>query len=224
MGAQERSSCATMVGPVGDAALCPSVGRGCDARWVGRAPTRQPKAQATDVRRVRTAAADGGGFFGTLYHGAETLGALATVVATLRKFDLIGGGSKGRDKRDRKGRRRRKGGAALPVAEAAGKWPKLAASIAIDAIGASSYALPGIGEAEDVAWAPISAALLALLYGNYTLTALDLVEEGLPFTDAIPTACLAWSLEFTPLGDALPFLKGGKGKAKAEIADEAEGG
>ena len=46
------------------------------------------------------------------------------------------------------------------------KWPKLAASIAIDAVGVSSYAFPVVGESEDVVWAPISAALVQLIYGN----------------------------------------------------------
>ena len=75
-----------------------------------------------------------------------------------------------------------------------GKYLKLAASIAVDAIGVVSYALPGLGEAEDVAWAPISALVMQAMYGSALLSTLDFLEEALPFSDILPTACIGWVL------------------------------
>ena len=121
-------------------------------------------------------------------HGFESVGALATAAFTLNKFGVL---RMGVDKRFRKEQV---------------KWPKLLASLAIDAVGVSSYALPMVGESEDIVWAPISAALVQAIYGTYWLTALDLLEEGLPFSDFIPTATLAWSLEYTQIRRVVPFL------------------
>ncbi len=59
---------------------------------------------------------------------------------------------------------------------------------------------------------------MQILYGTYWLSALDLLEEGLPFTDFLPTACLAWSLEYTQIRRALPFIP----KAKKNDDDEEE--
>lgn len=76
------------------------------------------------------------------------------------------------------------------------KLSKLLLSILIDVVGFSSYALPALGEAGDVAWAPISAALIQFLYGNIFLSGLGLVEELLPGADFIPTATIAWFLSY----------------------------
>ena len=72
---------------------------------------------------------------------------------------------------------------------------KLLICILIDFIGVASFAAPGLGEATDVAWAPISALLVNYLFGNGVFTALALVEELLPGFDIIPTATIAWFLE-----------------------------
>lgn len=61
------------------------------------------------------------------------------------------------------------------------KWGVLVIAVLIDAIGMTSYVLPGIGEAEDAAWAPISAILVQALYGNGIITTIDFLEEALPF-------------------------------------------
>ena len=53
-----------------------------------------------------------------------------------------------------------------------------------------TYLLPGFGEAGDAAWAPISAVLVQALYGSALLSTIDLVEEALPFSDIVPTACI----------------------------------
>jgi hypothetical protein len=73
---------------------------------------------------------------------------------------------------------------------------KLVASLAIDAIGASSFILPMVGELFDVGWAPLSAALVWYLFGDQRFVALNFLEEILPFTDWIPSATLAWLAEF----------------------------
>lgn len=56
--------------------------------------------------------------------------------------------------------------------------------------------MPGAGDASDLLWAPLSAILVRLLYGSNTLAAVNLVEELLPFTDAIPTATIAFLLDY----------------------------
>jgi hypothetical protein len=66
-------------------------------------------------------------------------------------------------------------------------------SLAIDLAGDSSFVLPGIGEFEDVAWAPISAILLKVIFGSNAIAGLDFVKEALPFTDVVPVATLAWA-------------------------------
>jgi len=67
--------------------------------------------------------------------------------------------------------------------------------IFIDLIGDSSYLLPGVGENEDLIWAPISALLLSAALGSAQVGTLDFVKEALPFTDALPVATLAWVLK-----------------------------
>jgi len=73
---------------------------------------------------------------------------------------------------------------------------KLLASIIIDLIGDGSLLVPGLGDASDFLWAPVSALLVRLLYGSNVLAAVNLLEELLPFTDVIPTATIAFLLEF----------------------------
>ncbi|QDZ19542.1 hypothetical protein HOP50_03g20600 [Chloropicon primus] len=143
---------------------------------------------------TRATDADGSG----IIHTFQTAGAVSTAAYTLIKFGRLGVDKKFRKKQV--------------------KWPKLFASVAIDAIGVSSYALPGIGESEDVVWAPISATLVQLIYGTYWLTALDLLEEGLPFSDFVPTATLAWAIEYTQIRRVIPFLP----KPKEDEEDEGK--
>jgi hypothetical protein len=86
------------------------------------------------------------------------------------------------------------------------KWVKLGISVFLDALGASSYLLPVLGEASDAGWAPVSAILVQALYGSRWLTFIDFVEEALPFSDALPTACIGWTLEYTPLGGVVGWI------------------
>ena len=67
--------------------------------------------------------------------------------------------------------------------------------ILIDFGGDASFLLPGIGEAEDAAWAPLSAFLLSNIFGSNVVTTLDFVKEALPGTDVIPMAVIAWLLK-----------------------------
>ncbi len=77
----------------------------------------------------------------------------------------------------------------------------LLCALIIDAIGYASFVLPVIGEAADLYWAPLSAALIYWLFGSVQGAALGFVEEALPFTDFIPTALLVWARRFV-----LPIL------------------
>lgn len=74
-------------------------------------------------------------------------------------------------------------------------WAKLLVCILIDAVSDSSFILPGIGEVEDVAWAPISALLMKNLFDSNSVASIEFVKEILPFTDIIPLACSVWLLE-----------------------------
>jgi hypothetical protein len=76
------------------------------------------------------------------------------------------------------------------------KWLVLMLSIVIDVIGLATYLFPGLGEAFDFGWAPISAALLQYLYGNWLVTIGNFIEELSPGMDFIPTALIAWYLTY----------------------------
>jgi hypothetical protein len=67
--------------------------------------------------------------------------------------------------------------------------------ILIDFGGDASFLLPGIGEAEDAAWAPLSAFLLSNIFGSNVVTTLDFIKEALPGTDILPVAVIAWLLK-----------------------------
>jgi hypothetical protein len=79
-------------------------------------------------------------------------------------------------------------------------WGKLLICIAIDFLGDASYVIPGIGELEDVAWAPLSAFLLSKLFNNNALTTFEFVKEIIPGTDFIPVATISWLLEYVFAG------------------------
>ena len=65
----------------------------------------------------------------------------------------------------------------------------------LDAIGYASYAFPVFGEGIDIIWAPLSAYIMIKMYeGTIGKVggAISLIEEGLPFTDFVPTYTLMW--------------------------------
>ncbi len=75
------------------------------------------------------------------------------------------------------------------------KYQKLGLSILFDAIGMTSYLIPGIGELTDIIWAPISGFLMTRMYkGNIGKAAgiFTLFEEAMPAIDIIPSFSLMW--------------------------------
>lgn len=82
-----------------------------------------------------------------------------------------------------------------PAPVSAKSWSVLALCVFIDIIGDSSYSIPGVGELEDVVWAPISAFALNQIFGSTAVTSLDFIKEILPGLDVIPVASLAWLLQ-----------------------------
>ncbi len=74
---------------------------------------------------------------------------------------------------------------------------KLIAAVIIDLIGLTTYLLPGAAEGGDLVWGPISGFLIYMLFPNRKRMAIGgAIEEMLPFTDFIPTAYLAWRLDY----------------------------
>jgi hypothetical protein len=92
-------------------------------------------------------------------------------------------------------------------------WFKLLFCIMIDLIGDSSFILPGVGELEDVGWAPISAFILSQFFGSSTVTGLEFAKEILPGTDILPLATVAWLLENVFVDSPLTGILGLKSKS-----------
>ncbi len=64
-----------------------------------------------------------------------------------------------------------------------------------DGIGMLSYFFPGIGEATDALWAPISAWLMTKMYKGKEgkiAAVIAFIEEAVPVIDVIPTFTLMW--------------------------------
>ena len=87
---------------------------------------------------------------------------------------------------------------------------KLFACLLVDAIGFSSFLLPGVGELGDVGWAPLQAWFLYFMFGSVRMSGLGFMEEILPGTDFVPSASIAWASENIdgPTLDALRTLTG----------------
>lgn len=73
--------------------------------------------------------------------------------------------------------------------------PALWACILMDLIGCASYAVPVLGEASDIIWAPVSAFIFYRMFGG-NLGAFggvfNFMEELFPGLDFIPTFTLSW--------------------------------
>ncbi len=75
------------------------------------------------------------------------------------------------------------------------KKQRLIAGIVFDLLGIVTYLFPALGEAADLAWAPIAAAtffgmyrgLTGLIGGSFVF-----IEELFPFTDFMPTFTITW--------------------------------
>jgi hypothetical protein len=75
--------------------------------------------------------------------------------------------------------------------------PSLGFCLAMDLIGCLSFTIPGIGEFSDVIWAPLSAFIFLKSFGGrfgIFGSALNFIEEAIPFTDFIPTFTIAYFL------------------------------
>ena len=107
-------------------------------------------------------------------------------------------------------------------------WAKLAVCIVLDLIGDASELVPVLGEATDIVWSGVDAALLKALFASDLVAAFGFAEEILPFTDIIPTFTLAWCVQelwpTTPLAKGLglaPKEEEATTKEAAPAADEA---
>ncbi len=88
--------------------------------------------------------------------------------------------------------------AVTPYKNPNSKYIKLGLSILFDALGLLSFAIPGVGEFEDIVWAPLSYWLMTKMYAG-TLGKvsgiISFVEEAIPGTDFIPTFTITWFVE-----------------------------
>eukprot|EP00980_Cylindrotheca_fusiformis_P009476 scaffold2070_cov105-Cylindrotheca_fusiformis.AAC.7 len=77
-------------------------------------------------------------------------------------------------------------------------WSKLAFSLFIDLVGASTFLLPGVGEIFDLFWAPMQTVLIMAMYESTSpnLKYVSFVEEVLPFTDIVPSATIGWTMQY----------------------------
>lgn len=73
--------------------------------------------------------------------------------------------------------------------------PNIGVCILMDLLGMASYAIPALGEFEDIIWAPFSAFIFYKLFGGRfgrMGAILNFLEEAIPFTDIIPSFTIAW--------------------------------
>ena len=74
---------------------------------------------------------------------------------------------------------------------------KLILSIFVDILGNISYFAPALGETIDIPWAPISGALIFMMYRTnkkiaFTGGFMGFAEEIFPLSDFLPTATSLW--------------------------------
>jgi hypothetical protein len=72
----------------------------------------------------------------------------------------------------------------------------LLASLAIDALGMSTFLLPALGETFDLVLAPVIAALIFAVHRTTFGAAFGFLEEIIPLTDIIPTATILWAYRY----------------------------
>lgn len=74
---------------------------------------------------------------------------------------------------------------------------KLWQALLMDGIGCLTYFIPVLGEFADILWAPFSAWMFYRMFGGRMGRIggiINLIEEGLPYLDIIPTFTIAWFL------------------------------
>jgi hypothetical protein len=101
------------------------------------------------------------------------------------------------------------------------KKQRLFVGILFDLIGMVSYLFPALGEAIDLAWAPIAAAtffgmyrgLTGLIGGSFVF-----IEELLPVTDVLPTFTVTWLWVYKIRGEKTKanFIKDAAAKKSTE--------
>lgn len=74
--------------------------------------------------------------------------------------------------------------------------PSLVFCIIMDILGYATYAVPGLGELGDIAFAPISAIIFYFMFGNWKGAVFNFAEEIIPGTDFIPTFTIAWCIRY----------------------------
>ncbi len=102
-------------------------------------------------------------------------------------------------------------------------WKKLFLSILLDLVGMTSFAIPGIGEFQDMIWAPLSAYILMKMYpgtiGKVAGT-IEFIEELLPGLDFIPTFTITYFYdEFIEKRNKKSFIEGENPHARKNIQD-----
>lgn len=79
------------------------------------------------------------------------------------------------------------------------KYKLLRNGIVFDAIGMLTMAIPGVGAALDILWAPYAAKKMREMYKGKEgkiASVIVFIEEILPITDVIPTFTLMWLYTF----------------------------
>ncbi len=98
------------------------------------------------------------------------------------------------------------------------KKQRLLVGIVFDILGVATYVFPALGEAGDLAWAPIAAASFFAMYRGLTGIiggSMVFIEELFPFTDFMPTFTLTWLWVYQ--------INGGKNKARFLKNHETKG-
>jgi hypothetical protein len=98
------------------------------------------------------------------------------------------------------------------------KKQRLFVGILFDLLGMATYAFPALGEAFDLAWAPIAASTFFAMYRGATGIiggSVVFIEELIPFTDVLPTFTITWLWVYK--------VNGAKTKAKFLQRQQAKG-
>lgn len=77
--------------------------------------------------------------------------------------------------------------------------PSVYLCVFLDILGLVSYLIPLLGEAEDIAWAPVSAVLFYFLFGKKKFGIMgglfSFLEQISPGLDFIPAFTIAWFIK-----------------------------